>query len=210
MTQSSSPPSLLVVGLVGGIASGKSHVASLLEQRGAAIIDADQLAHAVLRRPLNVRRLRQLFGPQIVDAEENVNRQELAQLVFGDEAQAIHRRSQLEGLVHPQIYAVAVKQLEELRQRTPLPSLVVIDAPLLLEAGWAPLCDLILFVDAPLEIRQQRAAQRGWDKQDLQAREAAQWSLDRKRQEATHFIDSTADGPHLEAALDRLLAQLSS
>lgn len=207
---SSSKSKTTVIGLVGGVAAGKSHVARIFEQHGGVIIDADELGHTVLSRPLNARRIGQIFGTQVLDSDGQVSRQRLGQLVFGDDVESQQRLALLEEVVHPQIHAEAVKQLRKLREQTNPPSVIVIDAPLLLEADWAPMCDLILYIDAPAHVRQQRATQRGWSEQHFQHREANQLSLEEKRKQATHFIDGSADDADLAAAIDRILAELSS
>ena len=199
-----------VLGLVGGVASGKSHVARTLERLGAVSIDADQLGHQVLLRPLIVRRLRQLFGPHIIDAAGVVKRKELGELVFGDSAAAGEARRELEAIVHPLIHAAAVHQLRGLQEAEDPPELVVIDAPLLLEAGWAPLCDAILFIDSPTEVRLRRARERGWSEQDFNHREAAQMPLERKRKEATHIIVGEAEPQEQERQLRRLIEEIKA
>lgn len=209
MTKSDSQPKkLFVVGLVGGIASGKSQVAAMFTALGAAVIDADRLGHDVLQRPLVARQLSQQLGPSILDDRGSINRSELGKLVFGPSAESTARLKKLEAVVHPQIHAEAVRQLKQLQERIPPPAAIVIDAPLLLEADWAPLCDLILFVDTPIDIRRARAAQRGWDAEQFNQREQSQWSLDSKRRAATHIIDGTADDTQLRSTISRLLHEM--
>lgn len=199
---------VFVVGLVGGVAAGKSHVARLFEMKNAKIIDADLLGHEVLKRPLIARRLGQIFGPQILDAEGRVDRSKLAQLVFGADPSCAARLEQLEKIMHPQIHAAAVRSLRRFQESETPPAVVVIDAPLLLEAGWAPLCDVILFIDTPIELRMQRARERGWSGQQFKDREAAQLSLYQKRAAATHIIDGCAEHSALTATIDRLLDEM--
>ena len=202
-------PPLPVIGLVGGVAAGKSQVARMFAQLGAAVIDADRLGHAVLEHPEVARELQALFGSQIVDPQGRIQRPLLGQLVFGPDPQAAARLQQLQAVVHPLIHAAAVQQLEEYRRQQPPPRAVVVDAPLLLEAGWAPLCNAIVYVASPLEIRRQRAAERGWNAEELEAREASQMSLDAKRQAATHCVSGTLDDSALQHALNQLLQELS-
>ena len=191
------------------MASGKSFAAGILEQLGGATIDADALGHQVLGRPLVARRLAQIFGDDILASDGSVNRQQLAKLVFGNDALATAARRELEELVHPIIHAAAVQELRRLREQEQPPRFVIIDAPLLLEAGWAPLCDAILFIDAPDEIRLARAKERGWTEQGWRDREAAQLSLDEKRKRSTHILPSEPQD-ELRRRLTRLVEQVAN
>jgi dephospho-CoA kinase len=199
---------IFVIGLVGGIASGKSHVARLFVEQGAIVIDADRLGHDVLEEKHIVRQLAQIFGPQVTDDNGYVRRSELAKLVFGQDAHSTAKRAQLEQIVHPEIHRAVLATLQDLRSKGPGSQVVLLDAPLLLEAGWAKLCDIILFVDTPPELRQRRALARGWTLQQFTAREAAQMPLDAKRQQATHVIDGAADDPTLRVAIRQLLDKI--
>ncbi len=199
---------VFVVGLVGGIASGKSFVAQLFAEYGAPIIDADKIGHEVLKRPLIVRRLGQVFGAQVVDENGSIDRKALGQLVFGDSSAARQKREQLEAIVHPVIHAEAVQQLARLSAGTPAPAAVVIDAPLLLEAGWAPMCDIIVFVDTPTSIRSERAEQRGWSSAHFAQREQAQMPLNDKRAQATHILNGNAHEAELRSAIQLLMEEM--
>jgi dephospho-CoA kinase len=181
----------IVVGLVGGIASGKSYVAKQLEKMGAMVVNADQLAHDVLQKPLIVRTLLQRFGQRISNDQGGVDRAKLAAIVFGADPETTRLRKQLETLVHPMVHAEVIHCLRALNERdTGAPPMVVIDAPLLLEAGWQPMCDAIIFVDVPDAIRQRRAIERGWTLSDLSAREESQMPLSEKREQATHVVNN--------------------
>ncbi|MEZ6136307.1 MAG: dephospho-CoA kinase [Pirellulaceae bacterium] len=202
-------PRPFVIGLVGGIASGKSHVAAMFESLGVPRIDADALAHEVLARPLIARRLGQVFGEHILAADSSVDRRAIASIVFGDSEQARQSRKKLEEIVHPLVHAAAVHELRLLNEASPPHQAVVIDAPLLLEANWAPMCHAILFIDTPEELRLQRSLTRGWSEEQFRRREASQMPLSEKRQHATHLIDGSTDDATLKHRLTRLLAELS-
>ena len=210
MTSSDSLQKIFVVGLVGGIASGKSRVAAMFASLGAAVIDADRLGHDILQWPTIVRQLTQRLGPSILNDDGQIDRRQLSKLVFGSEPDSAQRLKQLEEVLHPQIYAEAVRELKRLLASERRPSAIVIDAPLLLEAQWAPMCDLILFIDTPEEVRRGRAAQRGWSTEHFESREQKQWSLDAKRRAATHIIDGTADETSLRSTITRLLREMHS
>ncbi len=194
-----------VIGLVGGVAAGKSHVARALERLGAVTIDADQLGHQVLAKPAVVRQLIELFGPTLLTNSGAVDRQRLGALVFGDALAAHTARQKLEALVHPLIHAAAIEQLQGYQQSAGAPSIVVIDAPLLLEANWAPMCDAIFYVDSPIETRAQRALDRGWTRAQFESREAAQLSTEEKKRQATQIIAGDTEPEALERQLRRLL-----
>lgn len=208
MTKSVSQNKVFVIGLVGGIASGKSNVAAMFGSLGAAVIDADQLGHDVLLQPEVAKKLAERFGDFVLDEAGNIDRNALAKLVFGDNAESARRLKQLEEVLHPLIFAEATCQLKRWLVQLPSPTAIIIDAPLLLEAGWASLCDLVLFVDTPDPIRLQRAKQRGWTSEHFAFREQHQMSLDSKRRAATHIIDGTADQSLLRATLNRLLQEM--
>jgi dephospho-CoA kinase len=199
---------IFVVGLVGGIASGKSHVARLMAERGAIVIDADRLGHDALNEPEIARRLARLFGPNIMGVDGTVQRSELASLVFGQDDLSTARRKQLEEVVHPEIRRAVIYTLRALQNSGANNQIVVIDAPLLLEAGWASLCDIIVFVETPRTLREQRARARGWSLQQFLDREAVQMSLDAKRQQSTHKIDGSASDHELEVAIGQLLEKI--
>lgn len=205
-----SPRKVFVIGLVGGVASGKSRVAQMIAAQGGAVIDADRLGHDVLQRPQVAQQLTRQFGTSILAAGGGVDRQALGRLVFGNTPSAAAALQRLEATVHPQIRAEAVSELSRLREAQPPPSAIVIDAPLLLEADWAPLCDVIFFVDTPTEIRRQRALQRGWSSDHFDSREQAQMPLDDKRRASTHVIDGTADEGQLRSTIARLLREMRS
>ena len=197
-----------VLGLVGGVAAGKSHVAGELVRLGAVSINADEIGHQVLMRPAVIDQLAALFGPRIIAPDRSIDRRELGALVFGADVANIRRRQQLEQIVHPLIRASAAQQLQELKESIAPPKIVVIDAPLLLEADWAHLCDAILFIDTPLQLRQARAQARGWDIEQFRNREAAQLPLEEKKQQATHIIAGDAKPSELARQLQRIVDEI--
>jgi dephospho-CoA kinase len=166
---------MLILGLVGGIASGKSVVANCLRDMGAVVLDADQAGHAVLREPAVIAAVHQRWGDAILDAKGQISRRAVAKIVFagGNEAE----REFLEQLTHPRIEALLHEELTAIRNSPDPPPVVVLDAALLFEAGWDKLCDKILYVDAPRDLRLERAVSRGWSTEQFNAREAAQMPL---------------------------------
>ena len=190
-----------LVGLVGGVGSGKSSLAQGLAQRmSVAILDADRAGHEALRQPSVTLALRQAFGNSIFDEAQEVNRSQLAAQVFGADGQARQNRLTLERIVHPVIRSDIQQQLQRVRELGQI-QVVLLDAPLLLESGWKELCDAVVFIDTPLNKRQAwTAASRSWTTEELARREASQWPIARKRSESDFIIDNSGS---LTASIDQ-------
>ena len=181
-----------VIGILGGVASGKSLVAQQMEQLGAAVIQADQLGHEVLAESDVRAALQQRWGDHILDAQGFIDRKAVAERVFGEGCEQELRF--LEEVTHPRISRQMRQRLEELEAAGR--PVAVLDAALLLKAGWHTFCDFIVFVDVPLAERLQRARARGWQDGELLAREAAQESVDEKRAHADWVIDNSGSPEH--------------
>ncbi len=193
--------SKLVVGLIGGIGSGKSQVAAALARHGARIIAGDQLGQAALRDPDIRTRVVSRWGQGIVDASGEIDRRRLAAIVFDDPAQ----RRELEAITHPWIRQRIHEEVVEARQ-DPRVSLIVLDAAVMLEAGWNDVCDLLVYVDAPREVRLERlTGQRGWSEKEVEAREKAQLPLTEKAVRADHVVNNSATLEHLNRQVNDLL-----
>jgi dephospho-CoA kinase len=190
---------VLVVGLVGGVASGKSAVASVLEREGFVVLDADKDAKAALDREDVRAQLVSWWGEGILSAGR-VDRARVADIVFKDAGQ----RRKLEELVHPIVRADRARAIEAATKAGRAG--VVIDAPLLFEAGSEKECDRVLFVDAPLEQRVARATQtRGWTREELERREAAQLPLEQKRARSSDVVVNDSDFATLERRVRTLV-----
>ncbi|GIW86665.1 MAG: dephospho-CoA kinase [Isosphaeraceae bacterium] len=195
-----------VIGLVGGIGSGKSTVASFLADLGAHVLDADAIGHALLDQPPTRQAILRRFGPSVLcpDNPDKIHRPALAALVFNHPDQL----RDLERILHPRMRLTFEKAIARTLRRHAAPA-IVLDAAILFEAGWDDLCDVIWFIDTPRPLRLQRlAASRGWSPQTLQAREAAQWPLDQKKRAASAIIPNTGDTQQLHAHVARLWAGL--
>lgn len=197
---------MLIIGLVGGVGCGKSHVASQFATLGAEVINADQLGHDLLLQEEVQTELRAYFGTGIFTSDGTVLRKELARLVFEEAEPGPSYRLFLEELLHPKIAQKVRERLDDARKRQI--SVVVLDAPLLLESNWADIVDLILFVDAPESIRLERVQARGWNQQEFQRRESAQWSLDRKRIAANAVIDNSGTIEQLNQTIRQIWKNL--
>jgi dephospho-CoA kinase len=192
-----------VIGVVGGIGSGKSAAAALLGERGAFVIDADQVGHALLnQRPVRDRVVAR-FGagvlalPGAEGSEPEVDRGALGAVVFAD-PKAL---KDLEAIVHPRMRRTFEKAIARTVRRGRAVA-VVLDAAVLFEAGWNALCDRVLFVDAPRPQRLARlSAQRGWTEATLDARERAQRPLDEKKARADLVVTNAGDPEALREAV---------
>jgi dephospho-CoA kinase len=185
---------VVIIGIVGGIASGKTIVAECFQRLGAEVIEADRLGHEVLDEPEVRAALRARWGDAVFTGDGRVDRKAVARIVFGPPPQGPAELAFLEELTHPRIGCRMRQRLAELASRPELRA-VVLDAPVLLEAGWDEFCDKIVFVEAPRRIRLQRARQRGWTEAEFAAREAVQKSLDEKRNCADWVIDNSLSPP---------------
>lgn len=196
---------MLTIGLIGGVASGKSAVAAELARRGAVVFDADKIGHAVLKRPAVRDELVARWGPEILDGAGGLSRPAIAKLVFGETNEAKANRKHLEELLHPLIRAQIEAEIRQLPDAD-VPA-VVIDAPLLIESGWNEVCQAVIFVDAPREQRLARAEQnRGWSPEEFARREAAQMPIEQKRGWSTHVIRNAGSLADLAAEVERFWA----
>jgi len=170
---------MLTIGLTGGVASGKSLAAKYFAELGAVVLDADRAGHEVLAEPEVREAILERWGATVVTPSSEIDRAAVAARVFGDSPEAASNRKFLEELLHPLIKARL--EAERTRQAGQGRQVFVLDAPLLLESGWDSVCDEVIFVDAPRELRQARAAARGWSAEQFADREAAQWPTEKKR-----------------------------
>jgi dephospho-CoA kinase len=195
-----------VVGLLGGVASGKSLVAQQLAQHGAGILDADRAGHEVLRLPAVEAAVRARWGDGVFGADGRIDRAQVARIVFAAPPEGPQERRFLEQLTHPEIGRQLAKQAEVLAAAgVPL---AVLDAPLLLEAGWEGLCSKLIFVDASCDARMARARQRGWTDEEYWARQNAQESIESKRERADLIIDNSGPPAATAAQVDRIWSSL--
>jgi len=190
-----------LIGLLGGVASGKSFVARQLAAWGAGVLDADRAAHEVLREPATEQAARARWGERVFGPDGRIDRSKLAQVVFSPLLEGVKERAYLEKLIHPEVGQRLREEAGRLAERGTLAA--VLDAPLLLEAGWDNLCSRLLFVDAPRSVRVARALARGWTEEDFSAREGAQESLDSKRMRADVVVDNSGTPEETRDQLER-------
>ena len=191
------------VGLTGGVASGKSTVARILDELGAVVIDADVLAREVVAPGTEgLRRVVEEFGPDVLAPDGSLDRPRLGAVVFGD-AEA---RRRLEAIVHPLVRARG----RELEEAAPQGSVVVHDIPLLTETGQADRFDAVLVVDVPVETQVQRMLEQGGlTRAEAEARVAAQATREQRLAIATHVIDNTGTREDLRDRVAEVFEKLA-
>ena len=198
---------MLRVGLTGGIASGKSTVCNWLAEHGFNVIDADRVAHGLIRQgqpcfdPVVAA-----FGTRILDAAGEIDRNRLGELVFNDPA----RLQELNALVHPEVIGRILEQLDRLEQSRP-PSKVVVDASLMIESGFHKQFKHLIVVSCGIDQQLQRlmARNRLSRAQALQ-RIGLQWPLQAKLPLATVVIDNSGTLEQTRHQVDRLLETLAA
>jgi dephospho-CoA kinase len=196
-----------VIGLAGGIGSGKSFVAGLFAELGCAVIDSDAQVRSIYEDPSVKQTLREWWGEEILLPDGGVNRRAVAERIFNDAGD----RRRLEGLLYPLVARQRRQKMRELSQNQRVVAFVW-DTPLLFEAGLNSECDAVVFVEAPAELRLERLARdRGWDGAELRRRENLQWPLDRKREISDYMIRNAADAGdarrQVRDVLSRILAR---
>ncbi len=190
-----------VLGLLGGIGSGKSAVARELAAHGGWLIEADQFGHEALVQPDLKSAVVKRFGKDILRPQGEIDRKKLGAKVFADS----HELRALEEIVFPYIGQRIRKEIQDagLRQEA---RFIVLDAAVMLEAGWNDVCDKLIFVDAPRALRLERVEkQRGWSEADLDSREALQMPLDEKCRRADVVIANRDSPATLSAQVSELL-----
>jgi dephospho-CoA kinase len=190
-----------LIGIVGGIASGKTFIAEQLRAQGAEVVSADRLAHEVLRLNEVKRAARDRWGDGIFDPDGEVNRAALAKIVFAPPPEGPRELKFLEQLTHPKIAPLVRREVKELSHQKRAAA-IVLDVPLMFESGWNKFCDRIVFVDVPRELRVARALARGWTREDFERREAAQESLETKRRLADLVIDNSGSPESAQAQIE--------
>lgn len=194
-----------VLGIVGGLASGKSTVAGLLAERGARVVDADRIAHQALKLAPVKEALRKAFGDAIFDETGDVNHQRLAEAAFARPELV----ETLNSIAHPPILAEIRAQVAQLRKDQGVP-LIVLDAALLMETGLdRELCQALLFVDLPRSTRQARsAAKRRMSPAQFEKREQAQLPEEAKKEAADYVVSNNGSLNELERQVEKLWPQL--
>ena len=194
---------MLLVGLTGGIGSGKSTVAAMLERRGAVVIDADDLARrAVDPGSPGYQQVVEAFGRQLIADGGDLDRERLAQLVFADP----EARKRLESIVHPEVARRFAQELEAYRDTD---RVVVYVVPLLVERSLQAAFDVVVAISASPEIREERLiADRAMTSEEIRGRMAAQLSDEDRARDAAIVIENDGSIERLDGLVDDLWSDL--
>ena len=177
-----------VIGIVGGVCSGKSTVAAEFAKLGCAVIDADKIAHELLESKTVREKIVASFGEAILDSAGKVGHKELADIVFAD----ADKLSLLDKIIHPLVLRRAEELIEQIKRQNQVKA-IVLDMPLLVEVGWAKRCDRLIFVDCKQQLRAERAKKMGiFNENQLKIRENFQISLDKKVNITDNIIDNNS------------------
>ena len=195
---------MTVIGVTGNIGSGKSAVCRILAKLGAIIVDADELAHESYKPHSQAwQELINTFGKDIVKANEKIDRQKLGQIVFAN-PEALARLNQI---VHPRAYGMAQEKIEDYRRQGA--KAIVVEATLLIEAGWTDLVDKVWLVVTPEDVAIQRLTQhKGITKAQILARLRAQMPAEEKMKYADEVIYNDGSLNQLEAKVTELWHKL--
>lgn len=195
--------SLPIIGLAGGIGAGKSAVAEILRELGCLVSDSDEAGRAALRDPVIRDELMSWWGDSILDPSGEVDRTQVAAIVFGN----TNERRRLEALTHPWIER---RRRQLFESAAPGVRALVIDAPLLMEAGLDAACQVVIFVEADRAVRLERVKRdRGWDEDHLARREDSQLPLDVKRNRADYIVSNTTARQDLREQVRSILNQIA-
>lgn len=198
---------MIVIGLVGRIGAGKSTVARRFAEHGAVVVDADAMAHEALADPGVIAAVEQRFGVGILAADGRIDRSALARQVFGGTPAHEAALEALEAIVHPQVRRRVEAVLAAERERDRVVdggTVVVLDVPLLVQAGWDVLCSRLVIVECEEGVRRARLAARGWSAEQIAARDRA-WERGYRRPTAgpgTWCVDASRDPAYTLAQVD--------
>ncbi len=180
----------VVCGLCGGIGSGKSLVAGLMQQFGAVVFDADRAGHEVLQEEEVKQLLTSRWGERIFNSDHEIDRGVIAGMVFGDGEAVSTELAFLQSVTHPRIKQ-KLQSFIGARERESATPMMVVDAALLFEADWSAYCTHVLFVDCSEQIRHERCRARGWTDADIKYRATAQQDIESKRMRSDFVIDNS-------------------
>jgi dephospho-CoA kinase len=195
---------MILVGLTGGIAVGKSTVAAMFAARGAAVVDADRISRRLQEpgEPCHDA-IVETFGRDILDSTGRIDRRRLGEIVFADPS----RRAALEAIMHPAIWAACEAEIRAAAGR----AVCVVEAALILETGQRSRFQRIVVVTAPTDVQVERVARaRGLTEEEARQRLAAQWANADKARQADYVIDNGGDLAATEAQVVRVYTALEA
>ena len=190
-----------VIGILGGIGSGKSTVAAEFAKLGCKVIDADKIAHDLLDRKTVKEEIVGLFGDVVLDSSGRIEHKKLAGVVFASR----DKLDSLNGVIHPLVLERTEELIEQYNTQNKVKA-IVLDMSLLVEVGWEKRCDRLIFVDCEQKIRAERAKKKDFDQNQIKIRENFQISLDNKQSLADNTVENNSDF----SALVRQIADIFS
>jgi dephospho-CoA kinase len=195
---------MLLVGLTGGIASGKSTVSASMAEQGAEVIDADHIARQVVMPGTPAWcKIREHFGPGVLHPDGQLDRQALADIVFADKS----KLALLNEITHPAIFARIADRLEAHHDQDVV---VILDAALLIEAGLAEGVDVVIVIHSPREIQVERLAAKGVGQTDARNRIASQLEPEKRLARADIVIDNSGSLEDLGRQVDKIWKELQA
>ena len=177
-----------VIGILGGIGSGKSTIAAEFAKLGCKVIDADRIVHKLLEEIPVREKVAGLFGQSVLDSSGKINRKKLAEAVFADNQML----ESLNRIIHPQVLQRTQELIRKFNGQNQVKA-IVLDMPLLVEVGWHKKCDKLIFVNCEKNLRLERAKKMGFDENQIKIRENFQISLDNKASLADNTIENNSD-----------------
>lgn len=195
----------MILGLTGSIATGKSSVAKIFKEQNIPVICADEIAHQLTQKNSPVlETIQKKFGATYIKGDGSLDREKLGQLVFSNE----DKRKELNNLLHPLVKAEMLRQIED--QRATGKKLVVLDIPLLFEAGFETLCDKVLVVYAPANLALSRLMQRNkLSREEAGKRLASQMDIELKKQRAGFVIDNSGNPESTKSSVIKFIGMIT-
>jgi dephospho-CoA kinase len=186
----------LIVGLTGGFGVGKSSVAQRFKNLGAEVIDADDIAHAAMKKGSPVfDAVIELFPEALHPGGKKMDREALAEIVFADPK----KRKELEAIIHPYVYKKIKEEIEESSRRV-----ILVEVPLLFEAGFETLCDKVVVVTCNSTVKMKRLKCKKFTEQEVRARERAQMAEALKAQKGSFVLDNSKSIYQTQREIERL------
>ena len=196
---------MVVIGVTGGVGTGKSTVAKMFKELGAVVLDADSMAHQLMEpKRLCWRRVVERFGEEVLNEDQTINRRRLAAIVFRDGEQ----RRQLEAIIHPPVVRQMKQRLHRLRRSRRIPA-VVLDVPLLVEADAQGMVDALVVVTAPRDVQLERLRRRYGETEEGEARIASQMELSAKVALADFVVENAGTMDATRTQVKRIWEQLA-
>lgn len=192
----------ILIGILGGVGSGKSSVALEFEKLGCGLVDADKFAHEALQNNNVKEQLSRAFGGDIFDKTGRIDRSRLAEKAFSSKENV----EKINSIIHPQVIARCEELIREFAEQKGIKA-IVLDVPLLAEVGLESRCDILVFVDCSDDIRYKRLSDRGaGDMESIKKREKFQFSLDKKRKIAHYIISNNSTLSDVVEQVERIFS----